>query len=175
MKLLSILCMLILGLTIAGVLGCDRGESELDMATRMHTVALETMTAEHEQAIGAHMTAEATLAAHYIAAALRAGMNSGEINSTLALVAGSTVIDEFWVSDSSGVVEYSNSPGVDFSFPTDPSSGVQTAPFANLLTGAQKVVVQPGMPRQLDNANYRYVGVSGVDSTRIVQVGIAQR
>lgn len=120
-----------------------------------------------------HMIAEATLTAHYVAAALEAGATAEEINATLAEIADSTIIAEFWVSDENGRVEFTNVPGLDFTFPTDPDAGTQAAPFANLLLGREKVVAQGMMPREADGAMFQYVGVAGVDRPRIVQVGFS--
>ena len=121
------------------------------------------------------MVAQATLTAHYIDAAIRAGMTQQEINVALGRIAGSTVIDEFWISDERGRIEYTNVPGLNFRFPTDPDSGSQAAPFANLLIGGETVVVQDARLREADGALFQYVGVAGVDRPRIVQVGFDRR
>ena len=121
----------------------------------------------------AHMIAEARLAAHYIAAALEAGRPSADINATLMEIADSSIITEFWVSDEEGRIQFTNSPGLDFAFRTDPDAGTQAAPFADLLLGNQEVVTQSMQPREADGKLFRYVGVAGIDQPRIVQVGIA--
>ena len=121
------------------------------------------------------MVAQATLTAYYIDAAIRAGMTEQEINVVLGRIASSTVIDEFWVSDERGRIEYTNVPGLNFQFPTDPDSGSQAAPFANLLVGGETVVVQDARFREVDGALFQYVGVAGVDRPRIVQVGFDRR
>lgn len=123
--------------------------------------------------VSEHMVAEAMLTAHFIDAALRAGMSTDDINAVLARVADQTVISEFWISDASGRVVFSNIQGVVFAFPTDPAAGTQAAPFATLLSGAETVVVQGAQPRELDAVPFKYVGVAGVDQPRIVQVGIS--
>ena len=120
-----------------------------------------------------HMIAEATLTAHYVAAALAAGATVEEINATLGEIADSTVISEFWVSDENGRVEFTSVPGLEFAFPTDPDAGTQAAPFANLLLGREKAVAQGMMPREAEGAMFQYVGVAGVDQPRIVQVGLS--
>ena len=122
-----------------------------------------------------HMVAQATITAYYIEAALRAGMSPQEINVTLGQIASATVIDEFWISDERGRIDYTNVPGLDFSFPTDPGSGSQAAPFANLLVGGETVVKQDVQFRDADGALFQYVGVAGVDQPRIVQVGFDRR
>ena len=120
-----------------------------------------------------HMVAEAKLTAHYIAAALEAGKSSDEINSTLKEIADTSIITEFWISDETGRAQFTNVPGLDFAFPTDPNVATQAAPFADLLLGNQQVVTQGIQPREADGKPFRYVGVAGVDKPRIVQVGIA--
>ena len=126
-----------------------------------------------DDAVSKHMIAEATLTAHFIAAALKAGMSKTEINAVLAKVAKASAISEFWISDAKGRIEFTNIPGANFKFPTDVKDKSQAAPFAALLSGAKKVVVQGFQPRKLDAAPFRYVGVAGVDGPRIVQVGVA--
>ena len=124
-------------------------------------------------AVSDHMIAEATLTAHYIDAALKAGMTPEEVNAALSQIASQTVIDEFWISDADGQIVFTNVPGTGFEFPTDPGAGTQAAPFATLLSGAEAVVVQDTQPREIDGMPFKYVGVAGIDRPRIVQVGIA--
>ena len=119
-----------------------------------------------------HMVAEAMLTARYIDAALKSGMTADEINAALSGIADQSAISEFWISDSDGRVEFTNVPGIEFAFPTDPNAGTQAAPFADLLNGSETVVVQDFQPREADGAVFKYVGVAGVDKPRIVQVGI---
>ena len=121
----------------------------------------------------AHLIAEAKLTAHYIAAALEAGKPPEEINATLAEIANSSIITEFWVSDEMGRIEFTSASGLDFAFPTDPGAGTQAAPFADLLLGSKQVVTQGMQPREADGKPFQYVGVAGVDQPRIVQVGLA--
>ena len=126
-----------------------------------------------DDTVSKHMIAEATLTAHFIAAALKAGMSKTKINAVLAKMAKESVISEFWISDAKGRIEFTNIPGANFKFPTDVNAKSQAAPFAALLSGAKKVVVQGVQPRELDAAPFRYVGVAGVDKPCIVQVGVA--
>ena len=58
-----------------------------------------------------HMVAEAMLTAHFIDAALKAGMSTDEINAVLAKVAEQTVISEFWISDETGPYRFHQLPG----------------------------------------------------------------
>lgn len=124
-------------------------------------------------AVSRHMVAEATLAAHFVDAALKAGMDRDAINGVLRRITNETVISEFWVSDENGEIVFSSVEGVDFTFPTDPAADSQAAPFAALLTGDETVVVQEAAPRVLDGTTFKYVAVAGVDQRRIVQVGLS--
>ena len=126
-----------------------------------------------DDAVSRHLVVEATLTAHFVDAALRAGMDRETINAVLGRIAEETVISEFWISDDNGEIAFTNVEGADFAFPTDPSGESQAAPFAALLTGDRTVVVQDARPRELDGAIYQYVGVAGVDQRRIVQVGLS--
>ena len=138
---------------------------------------LTGFAAAEEKSTGAivsdHMVAEAMLTAHFIDAALKAGMSTDDINAVLAKVADQTVISEFWISDETGRIAFTNFPGTAFTFPTDPEAGTQAAPFAALLSGDEAVVVQGVQPRELDAALFKYVGVAGVDQPRIVQIGLS--
>ncbi len=125
-----------------------------------------------DDAVSKHMVAQAKLTAHFIAAAIKAGMSKKEINAALAKVAKNSVISEFWISDEKGRIEFTNIPGTSFKFPTDVNAKSQAAPFAAILSGAKKVVVQGFQARVLDGKSFKYVGVAGVDKTRIVQVGV---
>ena len=126
-----------------------------------------------DETVSRHMVAEAMLAAHFVDAALKAGMDRDAINSVLRRIADETVVTEFWVSDENGEIAFTNMDGADFAFPTDPSADSQATPFAALLTGDETVVVQDAAPRVLDGAIFEYVGVAGVDQRRIVQVGLS--
>ena len=120
------------------------------------------------------MIAEATLTAHFIAAALKSGMTQDEINAVLIQMARDTVISEFWVSDENGFIEFTSRPDIEFRYPTDSNAGTQAAPFVDILLGNETVVVQEFLPREYDEAVFKYVAVVGVDQARIVQVGIAE-
>ena len=148
-----------------GATAPDAGATALDAAAESGT--------EVDGLLSGHMVAEAMLTAHFVAAAVKAGLSTEEINGALASVAAGSAISEFWVSDETGRVVYTNLPGVEFAFPTDPDGESQAAPFAALLTGGQAVVVQGFMSRELDGMVFKYVGAAGVDQARIVQVGVS--
>ncbi len=154
-KIVKILTVLGLCLALGGVVAADRARAADDAVSR-------------------HMVAQAMLTAHFIAAALKAGMSKDDINAALTKVAAGSAISEFWISDEQGRIEFTNIPATSFKFPTDPAGKGQAAPFAALLDGSKTVVVQGFQARELDAKMFKYVGVAGVDKRRIVQVGVAQ-
>jgi len=118
------------------------------------------------------MVGEAMLAAHFVAAAEKAGMTPIQINAALASVADRAAIDEFWITDSNGRAYLTNT-GVDFTFSPDPQKQPQGSAFWPLIDGRQTVVIQEARKREIDDRVFKYVGVAGVDKPRIVQVGIS--
>ena len=161
---------------VSGVRICSRAAVAAMAAVVLFSGCAEDHTcleaAARKEAVGEHMAAQATLAAHFVEAALQAGRTTDEINEVLQGVVRSTAIDEFWISDETGQVVFGSHPDVVFFFPTDVDAGTQAAPFAALLNGTETEVVQEPTPRDLDGAVFRYVGVGGVDRPRIVQVGV---
>ena len=124
-----------------------------------------------EGAIGKQMVVQAAITAEGIAAAEKAGMPPQAINDRLRAVTRRTAIDEFWVTDPSGHAYLHSLPGVDFTFSPDPREQRQASAFWPLLKGDRKVVIQRAQRREVDDRVFKYVGVSGVDEPRIVQVG----
>jgi hypothetical protein len=125
-----------------------------------------------EDLVARHMVAEARLAAHLVASAEKAGMKKGDIDAMLKDVVEKSAVQEFWITDASGRVAFTNT-GIDFTFSPDPAKQPQASAFWPLLSGDKKVVVQDSRKREIDDRVFKYVGVAGVDKPRIVQVGIA--
>jgi HAMP domain-containing protein len=128
-----------------------------------------------EHAIGKQMVVEATIAAEWVDAAERAGMRPAEINGRLRAVTRRSTLDELWITDPRGHAYLHSVPGIDFTFSPDRRKQPQAAAFWPLLSGDRKVVVQRAQRREVDNRVFKYVGVSGVDARRIVQVGYEAR
>ena len=124
-----------------------------------------------EGAIGKQMVVQASLTAEWIAAAEKAGTPTQEINERLRAVTRRTAIDELWVTDPSGHAYLHSVPGIDFTFSPDRREQRQASAFWPLLKGDRKVVIQRAQRREVDDRIFKYVGVSGVDEPRIVQVG----
>ena len=124
-----------------------------------------------ETAIGEQMVVEATMAAHLVAMGEAAGVAPKEINRRLKQIADDTVLDEIWITDEKGHAYLRNIAEVDFTFSPDPKQQPQAHAFWPLLTGKSKSIVQEARQREVDTQVFKYVGVTGVDKPRIVQVG----
>jgi two-component system sensor histidine kinase/response regulator len=131
-----------------------------------------------EDAIGDQMVMQARIVAHLVALAEHnnpGGASTAAINRSLKEIARfakekKNYDYEFWITDSTGKVCL-GSEGIDFTFKADqPQAGV----FLRLLDGHRDhtdMVVQESRKREIDDFAYKYVGVSGVDQPRIVEVG----
>ena len=128
-----------------------------------------------EDAIGDQMIVQGRIAAHLVAIAEQGGMAPDQINEHFRDIARFAKEQrdfdyEFWITDSTGKV-YLGSEDAAFTFkPEQPQAGV----FLRLLEGRDDhadVIVQESRQREIDTSAYKYVGVSGVDKSRIVQIG----
>lgn len=120
------------------------------------------------------MVAQALLAANLVAAAEKAGMQPGQINAILKDVTERSAVEEFWITDPSGHAYLTNT-GIDFTFSPDAARQPQASAFWPLIDGRQKIVIQEPRKREIDDRVFKYVGVSGVDKPRIVQVGVSAK
>ena len=127
------------------------------------------------------MTGQARIAAHLAAAAETAGQDAERVIETLTGVVSTTALDECWITDGEGfayitTVRDANGAPVPFRFSPDPAVQPQASAFHTLLSSdpeSDDVVAQGAQVREIDNEVFKYVGVAGVDSRRIVQVGNA--
>jgi PAS domain S-box-containing protein len=128
-----------------------------------------------EEAIGDQMIVQGRIAAHLVAVAEQAGVPAAEIKGRFRDIARFAKEQrgfdyEFWVTDGAGKV-YIGTEDVEFTFKAEqPQAGV----FLRLLAGRDDhsdVIVQESRRREIDTRTYKYVGVSGVDKSRIVEVG----
>ncbi|MFJ8257941.1 methyl-accepting chemotaxis protein [Peribacillus asahii] len=79
-------------------------------------------------------------------------------------------IDEFWVTDQHGNTILTNmAKKVDFNFSSDPDG--QAYEFMKLISGKESVITQKATERSVDGKLYKFVGVTGWNDKRIVQVG----
>jgi len=136
------------------------------------TLGSSAQAASAEEIVAQHMVGEALLAAHLVAIAERAGMSPDEINAILKDVADKSAIDEFWITDPSGQAYLTNT-GTDFAFEADPAKQPQASAFWPLIKGEKDIVIQEARKRDSDGRVFMYVGVAGIDKSRIVQVGVS--
>lgn len=124
-----------------------------------------------EEAIGQQMVVEATITAYLVAIAEDAGLSTAEITTMLRDITSRTALDEFWITDETGHAYLRTEQDIDFTFSPDLEEQPQAGVFWPLLTGEQTTVVQQAQKREVDDGIFKYVGVSGVDQPRIVQLG----
>lgn len=125
-----------------------------------------------EDVIGEQMVVEARIAAHLVAVAEgQAGMSPEEINAILQDITDHTVLDEFWITDETAHAYLRNELDIDFTFSPDPAEQPQAHVFYPLLSQEDGIVIQEARQREVDPKVFKYVGVSGIDKPRIVQVG----
>ena len=132
--------------------------------------------------INDQMIVSALLAAELVSIAEnRAGMSPQEIADALRQVKerstsihGYPLVDEFWISDETGEATIHTEP-FGFTFRHDPTGQSQASAFVPLLQPGAEPVVQGLVPREVDGQLYKYVGVTGVDKPRIVQIGASAR
>ena len=131
----------------------------------------ERVPGQVENVLGEQMVVEARITAQLVAVAVgRAGMTPDEIKAILKDITDNTVLDEFWITDQTGRAYLTNTD-VDFTFSPDPAQQPQAYIFYQLLGEKNGVVIQEARKREIDPGLFKYVGVSGIDQPRIVQVG----
>ena len=133
--------------------------------------------------VGEQMVLSALLTAELVAVAENgAGMEPDEISAVLRRVVDrasetgkDAIAEEFWVTDGSGRIYIgSHSEPLGFAFSPDEEGHPQSHEFHRLLTPGAKPVIQPLQRRDYDGKRVKFVGVSGVDKPRIVQVGVGE-
>ena len=148
---------------------------------KMGRISLASIARALDAMLDDQMTAQARIAAHLVAAAEAAGQDAPRVIETLDGVVARTVLDEIWITDETGaaylttVRDAEGSP-MPFRFDPDPGIQPQASAFHPLLRSSvdgDDVVTQPAQVREIDREIFKYVGVSGVDRPRIVQVGNA--
>ncbi|MCD1258418.1 methyl-accepting chemotaxis protein [Paenibacillus athensensis] len=142
----------------------------------MHQKGLATVEAARiglESAITARKTAEDVMEREMLAQAKLVSYVMDTQKLTFPLItdlAKRSGIDDIWITDGTGKVTLTNAgEKVDFSFGADKAG--QAYEFMKLLDGSAQAVAQPAQQRTIDPKVYKYVGVTGWNSKRIVQVG----
>ena len=142
-------------------------------------ISIANVARAADGALDPPMTAQAWSAAHLVRAAETAGYGSDRIVDVLTAVVEQTVLDEFWITDTTGFSYLTNARDPDgnlipFGFSPSPTEQPQAFVFYPLLgvaTDSFDVVTQPAQVREVDNAVFKYVGTNGIDHARVVQVG----
>ena len=150
-----------------------------DTYAEMGEISLANVARTLDATLDDQMTAQARVAAEMVAAAEAAGYEPARVNAMLDAITAETVIDEFWITDEVGFAYLTNVKEDDggrtpFRFDPDPAVQPQASKFFVLLAAPPDddgFIVQPAVVREIDNEIVKYVGVGGVDKSRIVQVG----
>lgn len=117
------------------------------------------------------MNATALALSHYVAAAEKAHESAADINKGLQHIIDKSMVSEIWVTDSQGR-PYLNAGDQLLHRNSTSNTLPHASTFATLLEGQVGVITQPMQKRESDGQLYKYVGISGVDKPRIVQVGV---
>ena len=142
---------------------------EQEILTNVYASQRADVSAVIEGILGQHMTAQATMVDHFVAAAEAAAWTRGDIDLRLRRIVASTAIDEIRVADLSGTALYSSLPQ------GSPDAATVNMPhfedLGPLLDASERVALHPTAPHASGGA-YKYVTVAGKDSPRLVQVGV---
>ncbi len=160
---------------LADLLAADFADKgEISLANVMRTI---------NATLNGPMEGQGHIAAQLVAAAADAGYDTTYVVEILTSITEETILDEFWITDTEGFsyltnIRFPDGPNagelIPFKFSPDPAEQPQASKFYPLLTApldSAAVITQPAQVREIDNKVYKYVGVSGVDQPRIVQVG----
>jgi methyl-accepting chemotaxis protein len=146
------------------------GDEIADLLARA-TAFAEAVPFQVEDEISEQMKVEATLAAHIVALGEEAGLPTERIEQALRETAGRFGI-EILATDPDGLAYLTTADIGEFRFSSDPLEQPQAHVFHRLLGGDVAAVVQEARTREIDDRVFKYVGVGGIDKSRIVQVGI---
>jgi serine phosphatase RsbU (regulator of sigma subunit) len=179
LSIISLLVIAVIAISFFAVSSTTRSmlsQTEQDGQAISQVLAQSSIFAERvpgqvENVLGEQMVVEARITAQLVAVAEgRAGMSPEEIKAILKDITDNTVLDEFWITDETGRAYLTNTD-IDFTFSPDPSVQPQAYIFFQLLGEKNGVVIQQAQKREIDPRLFKYVGVSGIDKPRIVQVG----
>jgi serine phosphatase RsbU (regulator of sigma subunit) len=179
LSIISLLVLTVIAISFFTVTSTTRSmlaQTEQDGQAISQVLAQSSIFAERvpgqvENVLGEQMVVEARITAQLVAVAEgRAGMSPDEIKAILKDITDNTVLDEFWITDESGRAYLTNTD-VNFTFVPDPSVQPQAYIFFRLLGEKNGVVIQQAQKREIDPRLFKYVGISGIDKPRIVQLG----
>lgn len=118
------------------------------------------------------MLTSARILSHFVQVAEKAKLSPKQINRHLQAIVGPDNLGEIWITDPKGTAYLHSKPGASFQFLSDAIKQPQASEFWMLLSSNSDVVIQPVLKRESDGEDYKYVGISGIDKPRIIQVGI---
>lgn len=126
-----------------------------------------------ENIVSMDMVASAKIISQFVAVAEQCALPINDIRDRLKTMVSDDGLSEILVTDAKGKAYLDTSREGAFQFLPDPQVQPQASEFYRLLSGkTSQSVVQGVIPREIDGRPYKYVGVSGVDHPRIVQVGL---
>ena len=152
----------------------EQGESIAHLLAKSARLA-RVLPAEVEEILAQHMVITGQLVAQFVDVAEKAGLSADDISRRLTKITESKVLDEFWITDEKGHAYIRKLGSPDFTFSPSGEQQPQAHEFWKLLSGESAIVVQQARKREIDQERFKYVGVSGVDKPRIVQVGYNAR
>lgn len=148
------------GQVLAGVLG-----RSIEVSQKVETGS--------EGIVSLDMVASARIIAQFIAVAEQCRLTGDDVRGRLQTMVSEGGLSEILVTDSKGRAYLDTSGRNEFQFTPDAQAQPQASEFYRLLVArSPQTVVQGVMPREVDGRPYKYVGVSGVDKPRIIQVGL---
>ncbi len=134
---------------------------------------MDKLPEEVEEALGQQMLIQAELAAGIVALAETQLKDISAVQSIFNQIFKSGT-SEIWITDETGksILHSPNGGGLDeFVFLNDSKKQPHASQFYALLEGTIKSVNQPFDKQETDQKPYKYVGVGGMDKSRIVQIG----
>ena len=142
---------------------------EQEILTNVYATERADVSAVVEGIVGQQMLVQATILDYFVVAAEEAGWTAEEINGRLGRIAAATVIGEIRVLNADRSVAYSSL--------LPPTGGADVSvPFVDevlqLLEASDRDLELATAPRPSDGEVYKYVAVTGADSSRAVQVGV---
>lgn len=140
--------------------------------TQKGEAIVSTIQLNIEDSIISRETAESILEKEMVGQAVMTAslFEKGTSYKELVKLAERSGIDEFWITDKHGNTILTNmAKTVDFNFGSDPNG--QAYEFMKLISGEETVITQKATERSVDGKVYKFVGVTGWNDARIVQVG----
>lgn len=170
----SLLAVLLVTGILARTSVIDQATSDVELLAEVieRTIERDAMVPNAvEKLVGEDMATTASAIAGWVAATDSSELTQAPLRGQFKALVERTNLDEIWVTDEQGNAFLTTVDGVDFTFNPSPEVQPQASQFYPLLQGEVALVVQETRKREIDDRWFKYVGVAGIDSPRIVQVG----